>query len=335
MQHLFQALANQQSDAPLVVEKIRMDGNGQHGFPETWHDIDVVLFDTNKGHIISYLGNPNRPATQRSASKLGQAIPLIETGAADAMRLTDEQLALVCASHKSEDRHVALVRDMLSKFGVPESALVLPSGAAHMCSGNHGNEVCTAVHMNEPIEGYYHANHPTQQRITKTLQEMMGLKHMPAPVSDGCGIPTHPVPLWAAAAMAARIAAPRQGPNTSHAEAIERLAQAGLANPVLLSGTNYPEHLAMEALNGRLYVKQGAEGFMIMADRATGIGLAMRTRSGNNDIIEQTMCAIIAPELGLTATSTDRLATLAQGIGTNTVGEPVVRLKYSAKGLNI
>src|SRR5215471_6049784 len=57
------------------------------------------------------------------AVKALQALPLIEQGAADGLGLSDEELALACASHSGEAAHVAGVERMLAKAGLKPSDL--------------------------------------------------------------------------------------------------------------------------------------------------------------------------------------------------------------------
>jgi L-asparaginase II len=63
----------------------------------------------SSGNIISSWGDIVSPIFPRSAVKMIQALPLIETGAAERFRLTDEHLALACASHSGERGHVRAV----------------------------------------------------------------------------------------------------------------------------------------------------------------------------------------------------------------------------------
>ena len=55
------------------------------------------------------LGDVERPVYPRSAIKALQALPLVESGAADRFGFGAEELALACASHGGEPGHVATV----------------------------------------------------------------------------------------------------------------------------------------------------------------------------------------------------------------------------------
>jgi len=60
-------------------------------------------------------GDIARPTYARSAIKPLQALPLVESGAADGFALSKAELSLACASHNSETFHVQAVNDVLSR----------------------------------------------------------------------------------------------------------------------------------------------------------------------------------------------------------------------------
>ena len=76
-----------------------------------------------KGTLLSSAGDIASPVFPRSAIKAFQALPLIESGAADILGLSDEEIALLCSSHNGEDAHVAGARAILRKAGFSEDDL--------------------------------------------------------------------------------------------------------------------------------------------------------------------------------------------------------------------
>src|ERR1700745_749817 len=96
---------------PVLVEVIRGP------LVESRHRGAVALSDA-EGHSIFTLGDVAAPVFPRSAVKVLQALPLIEQGAADHFALSDEELALTCASHRGEAAHVGGVERMLAKVGL-------------------------------------------------------------------------------------------------------------------------------------------------------------------------------------------------------------------------
>ena len=136
--------------APNVVEVTRGD------FVESRHQITVAVVDT-AGSIVLQAGDIERPIYARSAIKPLQALELIEAGAADAFKLTKQEIALACASHNGEQRHIETIQSWLSRIGLSvenlecgphaplfsaaADALMLtgekPSALHNNCSGKH------------------------------------------------------------------------------------------------------------------------------------------------------------------------------------------------------
>src|SRR5690606_36262752 len=69
------------------------------------------------GRTVFSFGDVESGVFPRSACKAMQALPLVESGAADAFSFGARQLALACASHSGEDEHVALAASMLERAG--------------------------------------------------------------------------------------------------------------------------------------------------------------------------------------------------------------------------
>ena len=65
---------------------------------ESRHAGAFAVVDAEGGLVLS-AGDVERPVFPRSAVKVIQALPLIESGAADRFGLTEAELALACASH--------------------------------------------------------------------------------------------------------------------------------------------------------------------------------------------------------------------------------------------
>src|SRR6185369_12974423 len=77
---------------PVLVEVLR------GALVESRHAGAVAVVDADGGRVLA-LGDAEQPVYPRSAVKALQALPLIESGAADRFGLDPEALALACASH--------------------------------------------------------------------------------------------------------------------------------------------------------------------------------------------------------------------------------------------
>ena len=205
---------------PVLVEATRGDAR------ESAHCGAIVVVDAD-GHRVVALGDVERPVFPRSAVKVLQAIPLVESGAAARLELDDEELAIACASHNGEPEHVAVVARMLAKAGLDESALecgthwprveqvaraIAAAGreatALHNnCSGKHAGFLCLAcmlcdgVGLRQYAKGYVMPRHPVMRAVTEALQAATGQDLAQAPRGiDGCSIPTFAIPLHRLAA---------------------------------------------------------------------------------------------------------------------------------------
>ena len=89
---------------------------------ESRHRGSVAVVDAD-GAVVLAIGDIDRPTFPRSAVKAFQALPLIESGAADRFGFGDAELALAIASHRGEARHVAVARSMLERAGLDEGCL--------------------------------------------------------------------------------------------------------------------------------------------------------------------------------------------------------------------
>ena len=90
------------------------------GLLESVHQGHAVICDRS-GQIIDAWGDPDMVIFPRSSCKMLQALPLMESGAADAFGLTDEQLALACASHDAANIHTSRVRDWIDTLGFTDA----------------------------------------------------------------------------------------------------------------------------------------------------------------------------------------------------------------------
>ena len=101
---------------PVLVEVTR------GGLVESVHRGSVAIADST-GRILFSLGDLETPVYPRSSLKPVQALPLIESGAADAFAVSDEEIALACASHSGEPMHTTRVAAWLARIGCQESDL--------------------------------------------------------------------------------------------------------------------------------------------------------------------------------------------------------------------
>ncbi len=298
------------SNNPLTIEVTRGD------MVESRHTGACVVVDADGG-IVHAWGDQDRIVYPRSSIKPLQTLALIETGTAEAYRITDAELALASASHGATSEHVDGVGAWLKRIGLgPDDlecgghdptdlgaakALVLageqPGRIHNNCSGKHTGFLATALHLGEPTKGYMDPGHPVQDRMFDLLSEMGGadLSHAPRGV-DGCGIPVLGMPLIAMALAMARMADPKDL-SPDRAAAAKRVFQAMTAHPRLVAGPGRFDTLAMEegmkSCGGAFVVKTGAEGMYAGVLPGLGLGIALKIDDGAKRASETAMAAVL------------------------------------------
>lgn len=263
------------------------------GFVESRHaGIAVVL--SADGTVAEKLGDPGALILPRSSLKPLQALACLSAGAP----LEGERLALATASHSGTDRHVGVVRDILSLAQVGEDALACPpawpgdtatrdemvrelgqpSRIRMNCSGKHAAMLLTSVVNGWDTEGYLSPAHPVQALVRETVERLTGEKAAATAV-DGCGAPVYAITLFGLARAIHRIGtSSTTSPFALHRSA-GALVEAVRADPWTIDGPGRPDTIAIERLG--VFAKGGAEGVMVMvAPDGTTAALKMLDGSG-------------------------------------------------------
>ena len=196
---------------PILVQLTR------GGRPESRHRGAVAIADA-KGRLVWSAGDVETPVFPRSALKMLQTLPLVESGGADAFGLSPRELALACASHSGEPFHVEAVAAWLQRLGLGENDLACgaptgPDGALsrlhNNCSGKHSGFLTVARHLGVETKGYEQPDHPVQRLALGAIAAMAGLDAATMPVAiDGCAAPAAALSLHALATAEARLADP-------------------------------------------------------------------------------------------------------------------------------
>jgi L-asparaginase II len=266
---------------------------------ESWHR-GAVAIAAPSGALALQLGDVERPVYPRSAIKSLQALPLIESGAADHFGFGAAEIALACASHAGTERHTQLAAAMLDRAGLsPDdlgcgahpplavsaaNALIAggqqPTQLHNNCSGKHAGMLATAVHLKEPTAHYWEPSHPVQQRVHAVLSEVSGLALGPNVMGiDGCSVPNWAIPLKVLARMFARLVT-GHGLKPERVKAVKRLLAACWEEPELVAGKGRADSVVMRALPGQVFMKTGAEGVYCGAFADLGLGFALKVDDG-------------------------------------------------------
>jgi L-asparaginase II len=291
---------------PVLVEVTR------GGRVESAHRGAACVYDSSGARVLSW-GEVEQPVFPRSTVKLLQAVPFLESGAADICQASFKELALACASHGGERAHVAVARAWMERLGLEEghfacgphmpydadaaNAMVrvgeVPSVLHNNCSGKHLAMLATALARGEPVAGYHEPDHPVQQRVCATIGELAGEDLAAAPVGiDGCSLPTWGMSLAALARAMANVADPRSL-KVVRQSAIRRLRNAVARNPFMVAGTGRLCTALIGRKSTELYVKAGAEGTYVAALYELGVGVALKIDDGAKRAAEVALAAIL------------------------------------------
>jgi L-asparaginase II len=318
---------------------------------ESRHRVAVAVVDAG-GKLVESWGDIERPIYGRSAIKPFQALPLLETGAADAFKLGEPEIALACASHNGEPQHTDRVRNWLARIGCDvadlECGTHLPYHEPTMlqlvanggditaiynnCSGKHSGFLTTARHEGEPTKGYVRYEHPVQQRVTRAMSEMTGVDLTRSPRGiDGCGIPVLGMPLRAMAHGLAKMADPRKL-SADRANACKRIVAAIMAWPTLLGGTGRFGSSAMAVFKNRFVLKGGAEGVYAAILPSLGLGVAIKADDGAGRAAEAAMAQTLRRLKLVSAAEAKQFANLLMPPVLNRAHLEVGRVRSTGEG---
>jgi L-asparaginase II len=279
---------------PILIEQTR------GGWVENRHRASFVIADAD-GTIIASGGDISRPTFPRSSIKSMQALAMVTSGAIGQFALTDEELALACASHHGEDIHVSGVTAFLSHIDLTPADLECGSqqpadprarealrlngqkatALHHYCSGKHSGMLSVARALGVPTQNYVKREHPAQVAVRAAIETVIGEPLFEERCGvDGCSIPTWAAPLPAFARGFARMATGRGLPENI-AAASRRIFDAATRHPMLVAGTGHLDTLVMEAFGGRVMQKGGADAVQCGAIRDKGWGYALKVDDGN------------------------------------------------------
>jgi len=262
------------------------------------------------GEIVHAWGDPNAIVLPRSSSKMIQALPLVESGAADKAGLTETHLALACASHNASAIHNDMVRDWLAAQELSEEDLRCgpqeprdigirdelircndPVCRVHNnCSGKHTGFLTLNKHLGGHSE-YCDIDHPVQQAVL-TAHEELTQETSAGYGIDGCSAPNHAATLHGMARAMAFFATAREG-NGTRETAAARLRTAMAKHPEYVAGEGRACTNLMRAMGHTVAVKTGAEAYFIAMLPEQGLGVALKIVDGATRASENAIAAIL------------------------------------------
>lgn len=292
-----------------MVRPVPMTEIWRGPFLESVHTGHAVVCDA-LGQIVQAWGDPEAIVLPRSSAKMIQALPLIESGAADAFGLTDEQLALACASHQGAEIHSDRVRSWLRGLGMEDSdfkcgpqeprdiearnALIRQGKPVcryhNNCSGKHSGFLTLTRHLGAGPD-YVEMEHPVQVAVKAAFEEVTQ-ETSPGHGIDGCSAPNFATSLHGMARAMAFFATADPGGDLRN-QAAARLRNAMATYPELVAGEGRACTDLMRAMDHKVAVKTGAEGYFVAIIPEPGLGVALKVADGTTRGAECALAAIL------------------------------------------
>ena len=290
---------------------------------ESAHRGHLVIIDGD-GNIVSAIGDPKAVTFFRSAAKPFQAIPCITSGAADEFHFSEEEIALACASHSGESRHVRIAGLMLERIGLTEAHLhcgshlpfyekeaerMLRAGEYatqlhNNCSGKHAAMLAFAKHIEADVNTYELLENPVQQAILEAVSQFSEVPVGKIGIAiDGCVAPNFALPLQAMATAFMNLLRPAKFDQKTQAAA-ERIVSAFVKFPELIGGSERLDTMLMQAAEGKIISKVGADGVwlcgVLPSDKhPTGLAIALKIEDGDDRRARPVVAVDVLRQLGI------------------------------------
>jgi L-asparaginase II len=250
---------------------------------ESRHRVHAVA--VQDGTVVAEAGDGGLVSFMRSAAKPIQALPLTRA----LPELTEEELAIACASHLARPEQLAAARSLLARAPAGEDELECgaagdpPEPIKHNCSGKHAGMLALCRAHGWDSRGYRLPDHPCQRAMLAEIARAADLEaHEVGTGIDGCGVVTFALPLERMALAFARL---------ERLDAGDRVAAAMRAHPALIRGPESPDTTLMRAHEGWI-AKGGAEGLMCAAG-PRGLGIALKIEDGNGRAVGPAIAAFV------------------------------------------
>lgn len=284
---------------------------------ESIHSVYAVILDS-EGKIVESYGDPLYKTFPRSAIKMLQALPLLESGAAEEYKLKDYHIALACASHSAEPEHITAVEEWMKLVGFNANDFacgahysyheptahnmirnnITPTRVHNNCSGKHSGMITVCKYYGDDPNGYQLYNHPAQVRVRKILSETMQINHDELSYGiDGCAIPTYFTPLYNIALGMTHFL--NQKNSLERDFAVKRIIKSIVENPLYISGHDEMTFEINKETKGKAIIKVGAEGVYCGILPNEGKAFVVKALDGNSRASEVVTALLLKEHKGI------------------------------------
>lgn len=304
------------------------------GFVEEQHF--GILLKYSENGITKIAGNSNGyQFFQRSCMKPMQLAAVSQIF--EEFDFTNEEIAVMTASHSGEDFHIKAVLSILKKIGLTENDLLcppqaplneksrkylirnneLPRAIHNNCSGKHAAMLAYCVMKGFDTKNYVEINHPLQKHVLNFVAEICGLKLSDCPISkDGCTLPVLATPLENMARGFLNVY-----------KNYPEIKNAVLENPYFAGGHGRFDSEIMAAGGKNLVAKVGAGNLCCVADLAELSCYVIKVLDGDNFARGLVMTEILKREGKLPDIKTSELEEMYPKVITDETGFSVGEIK--------
>ncbi|KRS14085.1 L-asparaginase [Roseovarius atlanticus] len=294
---------------PQVTNAVPLTEIWRGDIVESLHLGHAVICN-GQGEVIEGWGDADAVTYPRSSAKMIQAMPLVDSGAADAFGLGPRQLALACASHQGAAVHTEAVNDWIHGLGLSDddfrcgpqmpqdraafNHLIKTDGSPcqvhNNCSGKHAGFMTLSKHLNGGPE-YVDPDHPVQRACFEAFEELTG-ERSPGFAPDGCNAPNSITTMRGIGRAMGWFANATTGGGVRQDAAV-RLREAMIANPLLVAGEKRACTELMKACHEPVALKTGAEGFFVAIAPTKKLGIALKAADGSTRAANCTIAALL------------------------------------------
>ena len=267
------------------------------GAIESVHSGHLALINSD-GSIRAAIGDIDAPMYPRSSIKSFQAAAMVRNG----LRVSPQELAMVCASHSGAANHFRVVESILAGAGLTVADLQNsidyplgraekaawgsnpPSRLAQGCSGKHAGMLATCVVNGWDTSTYLDPTHPLQVAIRQEIQSLTGGSVLSTTI-DGCGAPLFLITTrgFAIGAHTMRV---------SSDPVYQEVVSACMAHPEMVAGLGRLTTTLMQQVPG-LFMKDGAEAVELLS-LADGRACVFKVSDGSDRAFPAIVKAVLS-----------------------------------------
>jgi len=308
---------------------------------ESFHHGVAVLINSS-GEILKEWGNSDLNIYPRSALKPIQTLNLYKDGIAEAMNLTEEQIAITTASHHAEKFHQEIILNWLKKIDINEENLLCGHDwpwnledkfkakseykhkrkIYHNCSGKHCAHLAVSKHKNLTIENYQEKTHPIQKDLIQLIENLSEYKIKNIGI-DGCTLPNPLMPLKKFALAASQLLDSKK--LNENADIAKKIFNSCTQFPEFTGGTKSINCILTKLSTGKIFFKNGAEGVFLALIPEIKSALVVKILDGAARAAETAIAGLISE---LKIIDENELEKIKFREVTNSTGQKIGKMRF-------